>query len=212
MSEPAPQTVTIPVATLQGMQARLAQLEGAQALEASARQAAEAKALVDQGRADAVVKQFQDQLAAVTDKAKVTAIDAQLRAAIGAHAPELVSGASVEQLRELFAPEFVADATPDGFAVRTKAFQSPSDFVAQRLASKEYGHFRKPGAAGSTPTATGAFAAPGSPLPHEIPVAQAPDESMGQFFMRRAAAIRHRPGGGDPTTNLSLPMGLKARR
>jgi hypothetical protein len=57
------------------------------------------------------------------------------------------------------------------------------------------------------------LAAPGSPVSHKIPVVQAQGESLGAFWTRRGAAL-HQAGqaAGDGTRDLSLPMGLKARR
>jgi hypothetical protein len=60
-------------------------------------------------------------------------------------------------------------------------------------------------------TAPAPLAAPGSPLPH-VPMAQADDESLGQFFMRRAATQRQIDlAGGDARFNMSQGFGLRRR-
>ncbi len=67
--------------------------------------------------------------------------------------------------------------------------------------------------AGQQPATAPPLAAPGSPLPHEIPTTRNPGEDLGAFFMRRAAtANQARQAAGDGLLNMSLPMGLKAKR
>jgi hypothetical protein len=137
-----PQTVvTLPVDQLQALQARLAQLEGQQGAEASARQAAEAKLMIETGRADAAIAQFQSKLTEAEERSRRFAADADLRRALSQYT--FAGPAAAEQLVGLFRSETTADPDPvtGGFRTRTKDHKPIDTMVRERLASPEYAHF-----------------------------------------------------------------------
>jgi hypothetical protein len=214
------QTVTIPLEQIQAftsMQARLAQLESEQRSREQAAQQEQARILAEQGKLQDALRMLRDQseqqvqaerarMAQVEERAKRYALDGELSRSLAAC--NLVSGGA-EQLTQLWRNQFIVEAQGDSFAVRTPTFQSVGEFVAQQLARAEYSHFVRAqnpggGTGGVLPSAQSPPGTPANPAQPPQP------KNMGE------AVILHMQGmqraQGDPRSNMSLAMGLKAAR
>ncbi|MGP0063536.1 MAG: hypothetical protein ACLQGP_08060 [Isosphaeraceae bacterium] len=214
------QTVTIPLEQVQAftaMQSRLSQLEGEQRSREQSTQQEQARILAQKGEVENALRILREQseqqvqterarLTQVEERAKRYALDGELSRALAAC--NLVPGGA-EQLTQLWRNQFLVDAQGDSFAVRTPTFQSVGDFVHQQLARPEYAHFvraQNPGGG------TGGL----QPSAQTLPSATANPSQMPQPKNMGEAVILHmqnmQKAQGDPRSNISLPMGLKAVR
>ncbi len=129
--------------------ARLRQMELDQQARERAAQQAEIDHKMKLGQAEAALQLSRDQAQKEADalksenaqtqsRAKRYALEGELARALASQ--PLVPGGA-QQLTTLWRDQFNVQAEGDTFAVRTPAFQTVGDFVAQHLALPEYAHF-----------------------------------------------------------------------
>jgi hypothetical protein len=187
----------IPAAELTAMQNKIAQLESASAAARAEADAARSRELIKSGQGEAVLRENAARVAAATDRAAKFAVSSELARAL---ATQPIIPNAAPQLEALLSNELVADQAGDSFNVRTRDFRSVSDFVAAKLASPDFVHFRSDRQA----------AAPSSPAtPNSQPPAT--PRTAGEFFVAEAQANLASPAQADPSRDLSQPFGLPGR-
>ena len=212
------QTVTIPLEQIQAftsMQARLAQLESEQRSREQTAQQEQARILAQKGEVENALRMLRDQseqqvqaertrLVHLEERAKRYALDGELSRALSAC--NLVPGGA-EQLTQLWRNQFTVESQGDSFAVRTPTFQSVGEFVSQQLARTEYSHFvRAQNPGGGTGGVQPSAQTPPSTPANSVQLPQ--PKNMGEAVILHMQSLQK--AQGDPRSNMSLSMGLKA--
>jgi hypothetical protein len=182
---PAPTTVNVSAAELKELQSAAAQYQQLIAQKELEATAANIRAAQAAGETEALARQHRQNIEAERARAASVAKKAELAQALAGR--PLVPGAA-SQLSHLWNSELHADATTDGFAVRTAGFQDVNTFVTEQLARPEYSHFlaNSPATPPATRPATPGAAAPATPTPQPEPV-DLGSRLLAEYQQRRAA-------------------------
>lgn len=180
-----PENVTISADQFQQINTKLATLEAAAAQAESARQAAEARRLIESGQAEAVLKAHRDQLSAADDRAKKQAVTHAIMSSLSS--VRLVDESAADQLASLLSTRLTADVTPEGgFSVRTPSYQPASDYIKETLAREDYRHFLASNQPATPGTRPGQTAAPAQPVTPAEPQTLG-EQVMAAHIARKAA-------------------------
>jgi hypothetical protein len=211
-----PQTVTIAVEQLQQfaqIQARLAQLEAEQRSREEAAQAEQARLLAAKGQVEEALKSIQSQSEAklrleadarlrTEERAKRYALDNELNRALSMH--PLMPGTG-DQLATILRGGLQVHAEGESYVVRTPAFVSVADHVAQTLARPEFAHFLRPSGAGGT-VGTGATQA--APTPAANPAPQPEPKNFGEAIIIQMQTNSKNAAAIDPRLDMKQGFGL----
>jgi hypothetical protein len=198
---PQEPVVAVPVATFQQMQNDLNTLKQVTAQREVETAAANAKAMVAEGRADTLARQHRQEVEAERNRAANFATQAELGRALASQ--PLAPGAA-EQLTKLWSGNLTASPTDTGFAVRTTDYKDVPTFVSEQLSKPEWQHFRadrQPATPASAPNANSQPAAP--------------PRTVGEYFAQEAqanlAAQAQLATQTNPANDMSKSFGLPNR-
>lgn len=144
--------ISIPAHEFTRMQNDVARLRTLEASRAAELLAADARAAIARGEVDAVVRQTQQRVAEAEDRARGFAIESEIARSLSQHS--LVAGGAA-QVSALLKGHFTADPAGNSFAIRSRDGRAAADYVAAKLGSDEFAHFRSAGATGPANPATG---------------------------------------------------------
>jgi hypothetical protein len=194
--------VSIPAETLAALQNAAAQAQATIAAKESEARAADARAMISRGETEAVLKRHQTEIAETKAKTAKLAVATELSRAL---ASQPLNPHAVSQLETILGSELVADETPTGFSVRTRDFRDVNSYVASRLATPEFAHFKANGGQSAPATASNPAPAPAQPAQPQEP------RNYGEAILFQAAAAkaaREAASTSDPRTDMSRGIGL----